>query len=504
MNPSQIELAKNRLSDRFWRLNNLYYIIDKRGQKIKFKMNWAQQAIYDDLWYLNIILKARQLGITTFITIMLLDVALFNSHISCGIISDTEESAKYIFRKIKFAYDSLPEELKSVRGAKIDSAKELTFSNNSLIRVGTSLRGSTFNYLLVSEFGKVAAEDIKRANEILTGSLNTLAVGSYCFIESTARGRSGIFYDMCVESKKIKDADRQLSKMDYKFHFLPWWKEPHYKIDQGGIAISDDLEEYFETLALKNIRLTLEQKCWYSAKFSNQGENMRREFPSTAEECWEVSNEGLYYAKHITKARLEKRICHVPYDENLPVYTAWDLGYNDQTSIWFLQYYGKEIRLIEYIEGSGESLTYWLGIVKSKPYIYEMHLAPHDIMVHEYTTGMTRQNTARKLGFNLVPVPKVDIIPGIDQARNILSRCFFDEKKCERGITALENYKKAWNEKDGCWSSKPYHNWASHGADAFRTLAVGLDFIEQMNYTDGKTLGGGSLLNQGRTRYFNG
>jgi len=184
MNQNAIDLAEQRLSDRLWRLNNLYYIIDKKGQKVKFEMNWAQKAIYDDLWYLNIILKARQLGVTTFLTILLLDVALFNSHVSCGIISGTEESAKYIFRKIKFAYDSLPDHLKAMREAKVDSAKELTFSNNSLIRVGTSLRGSTFNYLLVSEFGKVSCDDIKRANEVLTGSLNTLAVGSYCFIES--------------------------------------------------------------------------------------------------------------------------------------------------------------------------------------------------------------------------------------------------------------------------------------------------------------------------------
>lgn len=494
MNQNDLELAEKRLSDRFWRMNNLYHIIDKHGQKIKFEMNWAQREIYDDLHYLNIILKSRQLGITTFITLLFLDVALFNSNVSCGIIADTEENAKYIFRKIKFAYDSLPEQLKSIREAKIDSAKELTFSNNSLIRVGTSLRSATFQYLLISEYGKIAVDDIKRANEILTGSLNTIAIGSYCFIESTARGRSGVFYDMCMEAKKLQDAGKSLTKMDYQFHFLPWWKEPHYRISQGGIHISEDLEEYFSMLALQGINLDHEQKCWYAAKFSNQGENMRREFPSTAAECWEVSNEGLYYGKQITAARLEKRIGHVPYDENLPVFTAWDLGYNDQTSIWFLQYYGKEIRLIDFVEGSGESLAYWLGIVKSKPYVYEKHLAPHDVMVHEYSSGMTRQASARKMGINLIPVPKVDIIPGIDQVRGILPRCFFDERKCEKGIKALENYKKEWNDRAGCWNSSPLHNWASHGADSFRTLATGLHYVERKENVDARTLGGTNPL----------
>lgn len=107
---------------------------------------------------------------------------------------------------------------------------------------------------------------------------------------------------MCLEAKKSQDAGKNLTKMDYRFHFLPWHQEPHYRISQGGIHISEDLQEYFNMLALQGINLDHEQKCWYAAKFSNQGENMRREFPSTAAECWEVSNEGLYYGKQITQA----------------------------------------------------------------------------------------------------------------------------------------------------------------------------------------------------------
>src|ERR1700686_2297794 len=137
---NELEVAQSLLGDRSWRIDNLYYITDKRGIKQIFKRNWAQQQLHNELHYCNIILKARQLGITTFITLLFLDTALFNSNVSCGIVADTEENAKYIFRKIKFAYDCLPDSLKKMVEAKIDSAKELTFSNNSLIRVGTSLR----------------------------------------------------------------------------------------------------------------------------------------------------------------------------------------------------------------------------------------------------------------------------------------------------------------------------------------------------------------------------
>lgn len=476
-NNNEIELAKRRLSDPLWRLNNLYRIVDKKGAKILFKLNWAQKELYENMWYCNIILKARQLGMSTFICLLFLDRCLFNSNVSAGIICHTLEDGQQLFRRVKFAYDSLPEELKKLIAADNDTSQMLKFSNGSSLRVGMSLRSSTFQYLHISEFGKICAKYPDKATEIITGSLNTLGVGQYCFIESTSEGREGYFYEMCKRAQALADSDKELSKLDFKFHFFPWWREPTYRIGSSAGNITSDLHEYFIRLLGLGINLADEQKNWYAHRFATQGEHMRREYPSTADECWETSNEGCYYAKQITQARIEKRIGHVTHDESLPTYTSWDLGYNDSTTIWFFQVYGKEVRLIDYEEGSGESLSYWLGLVKSKPYVYEKHLAPHDIMVHEYTSGMTRQASARKMGISLLAVQKVEIIPGIDAARNILNRCWFDENKCEKGIKALENYKKEWNERAGCWASHPLHNWASHGADAFRTLATGLHYI---------------------------
>jgi len=202
---------------------------------------------------------------------------------------------------------------------------------------------------------------------------------------------------------------------------------------------------------------------------------MLREFPSTPEEAWQSTVDGAYYAKHITQARIEKRIGHIPYDRTVPVFTAWDLGFNDSTAIWFFQMVGKEIHIIDYIEGSGESLVYWLGIVKEKPYIYEKHFGPHDLEAHEYSSGLTRAASARKMGISFTVAPRTGIIEGIDQARNIFNRCWFDEQKCSQGIRALENYKKEWNERTGTWNSQPKHDWSSHCADAFRTLAVSIN-----------------------------
>ena len=473
---SDIIKAQQLLANPKWRLNSLYHIVNKQGSKTLFRLNWAQDELFNSMHYCNLILKARQLGISTYVCLLFLDRCLFNSNVSAGIIAHTLEDAQQMFRRVKFAYDSLPEDIKKVITADNDTSQMLKFSNGSSIRVGTSLRSSTFQYLHVSEFGKICAKYPDKAREIVTGSLNTVAPGQYVFIESTAEGREGYFYEMCKQAQAIADSGKELSKLNFKFHFFPWHREPGYRI--GSVAsINQEMHEYFISLTGLGIPLDQEQMNWYSLRHMTQGDDMKREFPSTPEECWEVSNQGTYHAKHITQARLEKRIGHIPCDESLPVYTAWDLGFNDSTAIWFFQVYGKEIRLIDYVEGSGESLSYWLGVVKSKPYIYEKHIAPHDVMVTEYSSGMTRQASARKMGINLIPAPRVDLIPGIDQARNILNRCWFDEKKCAKGIAALENYKKEWNDRAGCWASQPLHNWASHGADAFRTLSTGLHFI---------------------------
>lgn len=473
---SNIDSHLEYLNSEWWRLNNLYYIVNKSGHQSVFKLNWAQQQLHEDAWYCNIILKARQLGISTYVCLLFLDKCLWNKNISAGIIADTRENAEQIFKRIKFAYDTLPISIRNQIVATSDSARELAFSNGSRIVVGTSMRGSTLQYLHISEFGKICAKYPEKAKEILTGSLNTIAPGQYVFIESTAEGKEGYFYDMCQQAQKQTHPDREISKIDFKFHFFPWWKEPGYRIG-SPINVPQAMHDYFLALFTQGIKLDNEQKWWYSVRASTQFDNMKREYPSTPDEAWEQSIDGSYYGSLIRQARLEQRICHVPYDDQLLVNTAWDLGYNDSTAIWFFQVYGKEVRLIDYVEGSGESLASWLNLVKQKKYTYDRHLAPHDITSHEYTSGLTRQTTARKLGFNLIPVPKGEVIAGIDAVRGLLNRCWFDEKKCEKGIKALENYKKEWDERHGCWSRKPLHNEHSHGSDAFRYLASGLHFI---------------------------
>ena len=167
------------LNDPLWRINNLYWIKNAYGQREKFQLNWAQKELWEEMHECNIILKARQLGITTFCTIVFLDKVLWGENIQAGIIAHTLEDASKIFKdKLKYAFDQLHPNIRKLFKPVGDSAKELSFTHGSTIRVGTSLRSSTLQYLHISEFGKICAKYPERAREIVTGSLNTVHAGS--------------------------------------------------------------------------------------------------------------------------------------------------------------------------------------------------------------------------------------------------------------------------------------------------------------------------------------
>ena len=182
---------------------------------------------------------------------------------------------------------------------------------------------------------------------------------------------------------------------------------------------------------------------------------------------------GAYYGKQLQQAENDKRIGNVSYETELGVETWWDLGIGDSTAIWFTQSIGREIRVIDYYEASGEGFPHYAKVLQSKPYVYSQHHAPHDIEVRELGSGRSRKEVAANLGIVFQVVPNIPIEDGIEAGRSILSRCWFDKVKCERGLNALASYHKDWDDKLKTWRSQPKHDWASHGADAFRYLAVG-------------------------------
>lgn len=182
--------------------------------------------------------------------------------------------------------------------------------------------------------------------------------------------------------------------------------------------------------------------------------------------------QGSYYGNHMRRAEQEGRLIRVPYDAAVPVHTVWDLGYNDANAIWFYQNVGREVHLIDYYESSGEALGHYVNKLNEKSYVYGTHYLPHDANAHELQTGKTRAQALKDLGLTHISVLKqADRLDGIEQVRSFLSKCYFDEKKCERGIKCLKNYHKEFDSKRKVFRRTPEHDWSSNGADAFRYLA---------------------------------
>jgi phage terminase large subunit len=186
----------------------------------------------------------------------------------------------------------------------------------------------------------------------------------------------------------------------------------------------------------------------------------------------EAAIKGAFYGDQLQALRKNGQICRVPYDPALPVDTDWDLGI-DAMAIWFSQSTRSgEVRLIDYHEDVGGGLIECIKVLKEKPYIYGQHWAPHDIEVREISSGTTRKQTAAAQGILFQVTPRIEVADGINAAKMLLPRCYFDEGKTARGVDCLRQYKKTFQPALNQFSAKPVHDWASHGADAFRGLAV--------------------------------
>jgi hypothetical protein len=485
---------KEQLEDQLWRLNNLYYIIDKAGKRVKFQMNTSQERFYREMWYRTICLKARQRGFTTLIDLFALDTAVFNPNYAAGIIAHTREDAEKIFQtKVKYPYENLPEAIRSAIPASSDRAREYRFGNNSSVSVSTSFRSGTLQLLHVSEMGKIAAKYPDKAKEIKTGAFEAVPTEGMIIVESTAEGRSGAFYDLVEDARKQEDAGKPPGKLDFKFFFEPWWKNPEYKVDADGIIINPRLLKYFETLQEKEgVRLTPKQKAWYVAKEKVLGGDMLREYPSTADEAFKASIEGAYFKRQMAEARRSNRITKVPHRQGNLVTTWWDIG-GDGTSIWFTQDVGMMVHVIDFYHNSNEGLDHYKEIMDEwadeKGYRYAPCKWPHDMGDRVWVSSghKTKHSIAIEKGMKGDVLPQMDVkSDGIEAARDFFSICVFDEENCIDGLAALDAYRKEWDDRLGTWKEKPLHDWASHPADAFQQLALYHEFAVAKQRARGK------------------
>ena len=303
---------------------------------------------------------------------------------------------------------------------------QLMGSDNPDAMVGTNAVGVVF-----SEFALSDPHAYQLINPILREN------GGWALFQSTPRGENH-FYKLFLEAQANKE-----------------WFTSHLSAKDTKAISPDDLRKARSEASSEAI--------------------FQQEYMSS----FKVPLEGSYYGPIISKLHKDKRMLdRLPPDPLLPVHTAWDLGMDDATSIWFFQHHRNEVRLLRYYENSGEGLPFYARELQryasQRGVAYGKHYAPHDVKVRELGTGRSRLETAKSLGLKFTPVRKLPLMDGIEATRNLLPKCYFDRHETKLGVEHLKGYRKEYDSQKDVYKKTPVHDKHSHGADSLRTLAVGI------------------------------
>lgn len=338
-----------------------------------------------------------------------------------------------------------------------DSLKRIEYVTGGSIRVISThnpsrLRGGNDKLFVLSEFQNMDPQVIDIIEPILEANHGRLLVNM------TANGDSA--------AKQILEG---------------WKNDPRVYV---SVLTVDDTPVFTSEQMVRIRRRAVER---FTAR--GQSEEEANAFVDQEYYCsWDSPVIGSYFGAAMRRAETEGRITTVMHEDQLPVHTFWDLGVDDSTSIWFVQLFNREIRLIDYFESSGEGFAFYAKVLNGqhegfehmKYYTYGKHYAPHDIAVRNMgKDAKTRKEVAKSLGIDFEVVKRVSAKEdGIEAIRVMLSRCWWDKQKCKRGIGGLKGYKKEWNEQLMVYKDKPVHDWTSHPTDAFQTLALTIPTLQ--------------------------
>jgi hypothetical protein len=469
------------LRDRLWRLCNLYSIKSAdTGQIIPFVPRAEQLELFRALLSgvrKVVVLKARRLGMSTAIDVFAADEVIFHEGVQCSIVDQTQDDAtKKLVNIVRVAFDSLPEAIRKnfTMNRENDSAFVLrSVADDALsgIYAGKNARGGTNQFLHISEWGVIQADDPRRSEEILTGALPSAEHGT-TVIETTWKGGRGGHLWKIVKSAMELPAEQRTAN-DWHLFFFPWWTDPTYT-EAGSVAdIDAETAKYLgDKEAEIGRKFTDGQKCWYARRKKTLGIFIFREFPTTIDECFRAPIEGAIYADIIDRLRGQGAIRTGPVDTSALVHTFWDLGSPLNTVTWFVQFVGAEVRVIDCDCDLDLTPIARVARILAKGYPLGSHYLPHDAGATQ-KSGKTFQTELSECGLpNTRVIPQThDVWVGINRLRQILPRFSFRLPNCERGIEALSNYHTRRESSGGIASDAPVHDWSSHCADAARMIA---------------------------------
>ena len=504
--PQDIYAYKHASQSKLWRMNNWYKVIDKDGDKVWFVMNYAQHKVYArQLRHgRSIILKSRQRGISTFFLIDYFDDAITIDNLTVGMQSYGLVESAALLEKLTVAWenlDQLNKDLLLVDQAKANT-KAMGFTNGSQVKVATSFRGSTLHRLHVSELGKIANKDPKKAEELKTGTLQAIKAGNPVAIESTAEGQHNAFHEWWYTAV---DLVGERSLKDFDPVFLSWIDDPDCEASEVmSISTDDDTElekierEWEEYEGLDSFRLTVRQRNWFVGARRELGDKFYQEYPHTPEAAFAAVHDGAYYAR---LWRAEGRIKSDLFDEALVVHTAWDLGRNDMMVIVFFQVHGEELRVVNEYHNHGESLEHYVNMLwdyrKRFSYEYGRHILPHDAKVTDLSSDISRKQVLARMGMKGIRVLRrtKDVNNDIEQVRMAIPNMWIDSNNCVYLLKMMGRYTKKWDDMLGTFKDDPLHNEWSNPADAVRYMVMARMHKSSTSYEgslgESKSSGGG-------------
>jgi hypothetical protein len=474
---------ERRVQDPVWRLCNLYEVKDARtGRMVPFVPTAEQREIIEAVHVRGerniLILKARQLGMSTVICLILADEAIWSEGYQGSIVDQTQGDATLKLRhKVKAAFDSMPELLREMfevmKANDSEFAVRMKGSNDQVSTIfgGMNARGGTNQGLHVSEWGPIQHKDPVRSEEIMTGALPSAKEG-VVFIETTwMGGKRGHLWNLTDRAMTTRPED--MTAADFHLYFFPWWRDPAYTLAGNFEQVDAETLAYFRQMAVETgHRFTDEQVLWYYKVALPKGLARFAEYPTTLAECFMAPVPGAIYAKFIDKAKAEGRVINFPWERGELVHTSWDLGSPANTRAVYFQFVGREIHIIDHDTGLDLEPAARVGHMLAKGYAYGSHFFPHDAAAQE-KSGKNFEQQMREAGLEGIRiVPRCrEVWPGINKAAELLPRMVFHKDKCAKLLESLECYHTKEERTSGHQTSIPVHDWASHDADAFRMLA---------------------------------
>ena len=391
---------------------------------IPYKPRSLQAELHERLERFNVLVCHRRFGKTVFAINELIRLALT--------VDKSRPRLAYmcpLFKQAKsVAWDMLKEFSRVVPGVVFNEAElRADYPNGGRVQLFgadnyDALRGIYLDGVVLDEYAQMSP---RAWGEVIRPALSDRK-GMAIFI-GTPMGH-GAFYDLYNKADNLKGWHREL-----------------YKASDTHLLDSEELD-------------------------AMRDEMTDDEYAQELECSWSAAIRGAFYSKEL--AKIEHQIKEVPYDQNLPVITACDLGISDSFVIWYIQESGGEIRVIDCDAYTGMGLPDVIKEMDAKPYKYKQHIAPHDISVRELGSGQSRIEIARKLGIKYDIAPKMSVQDGINAVRTQIPRMFFDKEKCRYGVEALTQYRTVYDDKRGVFSKAPLHDWSSDYADALRYFCV--------------------------------